>query len=359
MRYFRALIISLIVHVILAVIIMILPRTSIDRPKLSHPQYVDLLEKPQLPARPHQPPKDDKIFVRSAPAPAELQTKENQPKRFVSEDEQNVLEETRAEKSGLTVNRSASSTSAKSKQAQLEKKPNSQKPESRKAKEKPFDKIDLNPEPAMARVHREILEDGVNGIRVNQAKNDDQGSPDAKEGKTGKSGSRPLVVPGYAGLEHGVSTFGNDAPEDVKIGNFTALNTDRQLYYSFYSRIEEAIRHRWATYVRASLYEIETGQVKARIRDRSTTRLEVLLDKNGNFVKAMMTEGSGFQPFDVAPVQAFREAGRFPNPPSEMVKDDGLIHIYYAFTVDIVPKYASGGRGSGSGSDGSRDADND
>ena len=352
MRYFRALIISLVVHIILAVIIMALPQTSMDRPKLSHPQYVDLLEKPELPARPHQPPKDDKIFVRSAAAPAELQTKENQPKRFVSEDEQNVLEETRAEKSGLTVNRSASSTSAKSKQAQLEKKPNSQKQVN---KEKPLDKIDINPEPAMARVHREILEDGLNGVRINQAKNDDQAPPDAKIGKSGKSGSRPLVVPGFAGLEHGVSTFGNDAPEDVKIGNFTALNTDRQLYYSFYSRIEEAIRHRWATYVRASLYEIETGQVKAHIRDRSTTRLEVLLDRQGNFVKAMMTEGSGFRPFDVAPVQAFREASRFPNPPAEMVKDDGLIHIYYAFTVDIIPQYASGGRGGNS--DG--DSDND
>ena len=358
MRYIRVFTISLALHLILALVIYLMPVSLSQRPRMRQTTYVDLLEKPELKRRPHQEPRDTQSFIRSAPAPAELLTKENKPKRFASEDEQNVLEETKAQANGLTVNRNAQGSDGPKSSFALKKTP-------RKMNAKTASQLDLSPTTPLERLQREVLEDkdGVGGVKAatkqRKPSNSDEVAHQPQTTPQDKTipnkdllpdrpdGSRPLILPGFAGAERGISTIGNDLPDDVKIGSFTALNTDRHLYYSFYSRMEEAIRYRWENYVKAALYEYETGAQKLQPKDKWTTRLEIILEPDGTFERAMMSEGSGVKSFDIAPVQAFREAAKFPNPPHEMVKDDNKIHIYFSFTIDVVPRYATRNNNAG------------
>ncbi|HVK62370.1 MAG TPA: energy transducer TonB, partial [Bdellovibrionales bacterium] len=238
--------------------------------------------------------------------------------RFSSEDEQNVLEEQQARNSGLTENRSASPSSPST---------GLNRPSTNRKK------LDFNPESALERLAekgRQLEGD----IAVGEQKQDDDTGA-SNEGKA-------LDFSRFGSIERGVSTVGEALPTDIKFGDFTALNTDRHLYYTFYARIEEMIRGRWVNYIKATLYGMETGTVRIPTRTDWTTRLEIVLDRNGIFRKAILHDSSGSRNLDSAPVQAFRDAHQFPNPPLEMVKEDGAIHLMYAFTVNIVPRYASG-----------------
>jgi hypothetical protein len=55
-------------------------------------------------------------------------------------------------------------------------------------------------------------------------------------------------------LSQGQSAVGEALPTTVKVGSFTALNTDRYLFYTFYARIEELIRYRWESRVQRATY---------------------------------------------------------------------------------------------------------
>ena len=329
MRFIRILAVSLAIHLLLAELVSFVPPTDLRRPISKQPMYVDLLEAPDLRRRPKQPPLNEKTFVRSAPAPESLLTKEKREKRFASEDEQTVLEEQKAQASGMTENRSSDSM-----QTRRERSRNTAQ------QSRPND-FDFTPSSALDRAKEELKSDGLeNGdIRVG-------GADRARKEQLQESSDRPVSFPSFNGFARGISTLGSDLPDDIKYGNFTALNTDRHLYYSFYSRMEDAIRHRWETYVRAAIYEFQNGNRKIAPKDRFTTKLEVILDDRGRFERAIMAESSGVRSFDSAPVQAFRDAEKFPNPPKEMIKDDGRIHIYYAFTIDVAPRYANRGPAS-------------
>lgn len=275
------------------------------------PTYVELLEKPELPKRPHQPPRDAKQFVRQVDVPEKFLSEEKRTARFASEEDRSVIEETRARLTDMTANRSQLTTGARPKQANPK-------------------KMDFRPQSALARLQEEINQQqaGDSGdVLVGRAKKPEEELGSAASG----------LKPSFGGLEHGLSTFGETTPDDVKFGDLTALNTDRHLFYTFYKRMEEMIRHRWITYARAAMFNLPADPKKVTGKDQWVTRLEVFLDPAGHFLKSTLQTSSGIESLDIAPVQAFRDAGQFPNPPAEMVKSDGLIHIYYSFNVNLVP----------------------
>jgi TonB family protein len=319
MRYFRALILSLAFHAIVLLVFWLLagkPSTDLaPRP----PTVVELMESPELPKRPHQEPKNEKEFVRKSDVPPELRAKERREARFASEDEQWVLQEQQARQSGLTTNRAPAVGNAKAQN----------KPHPRR---KP---IDFKPDSSLEKFAEKELADNNGDIEIQSKKQHVVNS------------NKPLDFSKFGSVERGMSTVGEQLPEDIKFGDFTALNTDRHLYYSFYSRIEEMVRGRWVNYARAVVYGIENGQEKISGRATWTTQLEIILDKDGTFSRAILHSTSGSKALDSAPVQAFRDAQQFPHPPAEMVKEDGTIHIYYAFSVNMVPRYAAGGASDG------------
>ena len=67
------------------------------------------------------------------------------------------------------------------------------------------------------------------------------------------------------------------------------------------------------------------------------TGIDIWITPDGRFHSAHIMKESGIKKFDTAAAAAFREAGMFPNPPQEMVEDDGYIHLKYSFNVRFQP----------------------
>ena len=334
MRYYRVLIFSLVIHVILALLVSQYKPAPI--PHVQPQSYVELTEKPELAKRPHQLPKDEKQFVRQVQVPDQLKTKEKRDARFASEDEQYVLQEQKARMNDMTTNRSMS--------GQKNAKPE-QQADNRKVGKRgkvALQNLDIHPESPMEQGKQRMLK----GLDKPPATGDvavGGMAPRPQRQAAGQNGEdgRPMA-PSFGGIERGQSTLGEQLPNDVKFGDFTALNTDRHLYYSFYARMEEKIRFRWITYARAAIFSVPQATIKNMGKDVFVTQLEILLDPKGHYVRSILYSGSGLTTLDDAPAQAFKDAADFPNAPPEMVKSDGFIHIYYAFSVNMGPASFAG-----------------
>jgi TonB family protein len=354
----RTVILSFAVHLLLAFLLARVQPTPI--PVQQKPQtYVELLEAPQNATEEESKELDlsrDKRFVRQAEVPPELLTDRKNSKsdrRFLSERDQTVLEETRARNSGLTANRAGdastdsegmNSRTADNKQAESQaadenesQKPNRQLSQSRSRK-----KLDFNPKSPLSPPpdpQGEERSGSLNGTTSDEG--DIAVGKQEKAEPVAADGSRELRLPPVPVAGRGASTVGEQLPSDIKFGNFTALNTDRFLYYSFYARAEELFRHHWVKYVRAALYTYQNTNKNVSGNETWTTTIEIVLDRDGNFQRGILHGSSGLKSLDSAPVQAFRETKQIPNPPPEMVKDDGTIRMLYEFNVSFVPQYAS------------------
>lgn len=137
-------------------------------------------------------------------------------------------------------------------------------------------------------------------------------------------------------FQNAPSTVGELLPDSIKTGEITALNTDHYLFYSFYSRIEEAIRHKWEHDVELTINNLNRNQYH-NPKSIWSTRLDILLTKEGKFHKAMLFKESGIHGLDMAAINAFREANFFPHPPKEMINEDGYIRLEYQFHVFYDP----------------------
>lgn len=250
---------------------------------------IDIIEKPSsLP--------DDRLIVRQTTPPDHLRDNESKEKaRFLSEDDQRVLQETRARRTGLTRNGQALPPDSWMKTMPVKRQPAPQ------TVGRAFE--DLNgPTP-------------IEMPKVNQLP--------------------PVAVPLF---DDAPSTVGERLPEDVSLGDFTALNTDRFKYYSFYSRVEELVRFRWENNLKRAIDMFDRAYLLRVVGRRNwVTRVEFWLAPDGRYMSAHIYKEAGVRAFDLAAVNAFREAGVFPNPPAEMVDKDGLIRLQYTFNVHWSP----------------------
>lgn len=136
----------------------------------------------------------------------------------------------------------------------------------------------------------------------------------------------------------GPSTTGESLPVDISIGSFTALNTDQYFAYSFFSRVEELVRYRWEARIRNALDGFHPDFLKQNSHRRNwVSQIEFILAPNGQLIKGLVLKESGIRPFDLAAINAFKEAAFFPNPPKELVQEDGFIHLKYSFNVHSLP----------------------
>jgi TonB family protein len=260
-------------------------------------------------------------------------------RRFLSQDRQTVKEEMQAARSGLTQNRSGEDSAEQAKEPM---KPQAVSAGKNSENERlAAGKSAANPNHQERDPRRKLpeLDSPANGLPVSRFSRREMGQK-TDENSTVK---RELLLPADPRRLNGVSTSGERLPEDVRIGSFTALNTDRFVYYTFYARIEEQIRHRWVRYVKAAMYG--GGDVAPGKRE-FLTNLEIVLNRQGEFVRALVHQSSGSRDLDAAPVLAFREARMIPNPPREMLKPDGTIRLLYSFSVDNVPMVARSAKGA-------------
>jgi TonB family protein len=291
-RLWSFIIISLVVHTLCWVIVRKIPAPQLSQPLL----VLDLVGPEDSRLKMQQP------IVRESFVPEDMKLKDLKERAdLLSRESQRVREQMKAKKSGLTQNRSVVTPSL---------------PESRDS----------------TRVMASKQPDPFSGLESPLEKVRKQNPRSRAETRT------PPTERGLAGLPLGPSTIGESLPEDIKVGSFTALNTDRYLFYSFFARIEELIRFRWEEMVERGLQTTPRATLKSSMNDRWVTHVEVWLKPTGEFHSFHILKESGIRAFDQAAVQAFVQAKFFPNPPREMVEEDNFVRLQYSFQVNVNPQ---------------------
>lgn len=297
MRFLQGILLSLGLHLLLVWGSQFLPVQNRESNRADRVEF----EVMESPAQSQQ-------VVRQAPLPDELLTTESEdPLHFLSEKSQRVKKQTRAERTGKTENRAQNSSRGQ--------KGNSDSARDLTEPQK-ADLFKLPSSPSMADV-----------IARNQASQNRR-----------PRGEDILNAPVRSQLPHGYSTVGETLPQELEMGHFTALNTDKYLFYSFFVRVEDLIRYNWENAVRQTILSTPRGVFQAQNTENWITQVDIQLKPNGEFHRGVLLKSSSIEGFDWAALDSFARAKIFPNPPREMVESDGLIHLRYSFTVRYRPQ---------------------
>lgn len=142
------------------------------------------------------------------------------------------------------------------------------------------------------------------------------------------NGGRPLI-PAYVQQR---------LPPGVRLGNITALNTDQHRFYSFNQRLITRFIPLWGERVRAALYQwIEENNAPA-ISKTWVTNVEIIMNPKGEIIEVQPFRLSGTWPIDNAAIKSFKQVKNVPNPPKEMVDENGYIHLQFQTEVYWVPQ---------------------
>ncbi len=146
---------------------------------------------------------------------------------------------------------------------------------------------------------------------------------------------KPLGSEGNFNIKNSGGNFskvGEMLPKTIQVGSFTALNTDRFIFANFYERVDDLIRYPWETMVWKIFDQSSRSELAKSLRPYRTD-VEVWLLPSGQFHSAHIMRESGVLGFDNAATKTFEQAKMFPNPPKEMIEEDGFIHLRYSFFV--------------------------
>lgn len=124
-------------------------------------------------------------------------------------------------------------------------------------------------------------------------------------------------------------------PNDIQTGSATNLNTDADIYASFYNRVTDLFYIRWVQRL-DQIWDQTPYETKRRLSGRSwITDVEILLKSDGQYHKGLVLKKSGYSPFDDAALFGFYNAQFFPNPPKAKVDPDGFIRLRYRINIVI------------------------
>lgn len=181
---------------------------------------------------------------------------------------------------------------------------------------------------------QEISPDGIEGRRGDGARRSERSELEPEGGGGGDGGAtkkRPDLTPSEETMARVAGGGSVDKIDDAESGDFTALNSRKWKYASFFNRLKRRVAQSWhpdKVYLRRD----PTGKVYGQ-KDRITV-LRVSLDPSGALAKVYIQKQSGVDFLDDEAVRAFREAGPFPNPPRALV-EDGLITFSFGFHFQI------------------------
>ncbi|MEM7645704.1 MAG: TonB family protein [Pseudomonadota bacterium] len=206
----------------------------------------------------------------------------------LSKNNQDVLKETRAAKSGEFKNRKNTQEGQKNAQA-------SQTPNQKKFK-------------AYNALKPKLFDDSFNESKL-----------------------APKAKPAIAGSEISQS---DDYLKDVVMGAETLLKTREFVYYAYYNRIKSKLRQHWEPRIKKKIVKIlRQGRRIASVNDK-ITRLVITLDSGGELVRIQVKGASGYNDLDDAAIEAFRAAAPFPNPPNGIVNGTGEVEINWDFVLE-------------------------
>jgi TonB family protein len=108
-----------------------------------------------------------------------------------------------------------------------------------------------------------------------------------------------------------------------RMGDRLALNTREILFAGYLNRIRRLVNFYWSQ----NLQNLPPSARARLTRSSYRTEVYVVLDGSGSLENIEVTKESGSRELDHAVVQAFRIAGPFPNPPSQLVSPDGRVYL--------------------------------
>lgn len=305
MRLLKGLLYSLALHAILVVTIW-----TMDSHIETRQNVVEISFETETESKKQSEQLNSQI-VRQTEAPEKLkQEKSEDPLSFFSEKTQRVKKQLQAAQTGASQNRS------------LEQLLPSSKPQAAQNSEK--------------QIENKTSTSSEQGELASAAK-----QPNRQSASTSKRESLTETLlqtnsPSFS--EKGFSTIGEALSRDIEVGSFTALNTDRYLFYSFFSRIDDLIRFRWETLVSEAIERTPAESFLAINRSTWITEIEIRLKPDGSLESATILRESGIPRFDRAATQSFVQARIFPNPPKEMIDEEGVIKLRYGFQVRYTPQ---------------------
>lgn len=114
------------------------------------------------------------------------------------------------------------------------------------------------------------------------------------------------------------------------IGDAVRLNTREFLYAGYINRIRRLVSFYW----KQNVDNIPRSEPLAK--PQYTTVVNVVLDSNGGLQSIVVSTESGSDVIDNCIVDAFRIAGPFPNPPEQLIANDGRVYLPdFGFTLEV------------------------
>lgn len=123
----------------------------------------------------------------------------------------------------------------------------------------------------------------------------------------------------------------NDYVQEVKLGDFTHLNTVEYKHYGFFHRIRQKLEQFWGNSIQEKSQAIFRSGRKIASQDYVTS-LQVTLNAKGEIIGVKIMGASGVKELDDAAVESFNKAGPFPNPPKDLLVN-GKATIEWGFVV--------------------------
>ncbi len=146
--------------------------------------------------------------------------------------------------------------------------------------------------------------------RVSKTK---KGSATGEKGKTGINSS-------------------SDHLEKLELADFTQVNTLKYKYYGYFHRIRKRLEAHWGKSLENKVRILFHKNSRLPAEESYLTQLTVSMNTLGEIQKIHVRADSGIQELDDAAIEAFNDAGPFPNPPKGLIKD-GKVKIKWGFVV--------------------------
>lgn len=125
-----------------------------------------------------------------------------------------------------------------------------------------------------------------------------------------------------------------DFLEDIPLGNVAQLNSAEYQFFGFYNRIRLKLEQYWGHSLKQQIEKIMKSGRRPAAQANHVTSLQVIMDHKGKIMKVIVKGSSGINEFDQAAIEAFNEAGPFPNPPAGMIKGGKAI-VEWGFVVKV------------------------
>lgn len=160
-----------------------------------------------------------------------------------------------------------------------------------------------------------------------------------------REGAQPQAVPNLAqlGVRMPMPATRRQAPAQsaqdqalsdraLQEGDANLLNTVESVYYSYYSRLYQAVAPVWNSRIREA-----AATAQGLPQGEYVSRAEVVFDREGNLREVVLVQSSGVPAFDQAIEHAWRRIQRFPNPPRDLLNASGEVRTGWTFTVSLDP----------------------